>query len=46
MSAGVVDVGPLSTHVMPLKRIAEAFEIAAAKPDDFVKAVIEPPASR
>ncbi|MGH2968063.1 MAG: alcohol dehydrogenase catalytic domain-containing protein [Solirubrobacteraceae bacterium] len=44
MSAGVVDVRPLISHVMPLERIAAAFEIVAAKPDDFVKAVIEPTA--
>jgi L-iditol 2-dehydrogenase len=44
MSAGVVDVRPLISHVMPLEHIAAAFEIAAAKPDDFVKAAIVPAA--
>ena len=44
MSAGVVDVRPLISHVMPLSHIGAAFETAAAKPDDFIKAAIEPAA--
>jgi threonine dehydrogenase-like Zn-dependent dehydrogenase len=42
MSAGALDVAPLLTSSFPLERIAEAFQAAAAKPDGFVKAVIEP----
>jgi L-iditol 2-dehydrogenase len=42
MSAGVVDLRPLISHVMPLGQIAAAFDTAAAKHDDFVKAAIEP----
>jgi threonine dehydrogenase-like Zn-dependent dehydrogenase len=42
MSAGALDVRPLVTNTYPLERIAEAFQAAAAKPDGFVKAVIEP----
>ncbi|WP_272477322.1 zinc-binding dehydrogenase [Baekduia alba] len=40
MEAGVVDVAPLISHRFALDRIDEAFATAAAKPDDFVKAVI------
>jgi L-iditol 2-dehydrogenase len=45
MSAGVVDVRPLISHVMPLEHIGAAFEIAAAKPDHYVKAAIAPGAA-
>ena len=38
----VIDVAPLITNAYPLAQIDEAFQTAAAKPDDFVKAVIEP----
>jgi L-iditol 2-dehydrogenase len=42
MSAGALDVAPLVTNSYPLERIGEAFQAAAAKPDGFVKALIEP----
>ena len=42
ITSGVVDPTPLITNAYPLAQIDEAFETAASKPDDFVKAVIEP----
>jgi L-iditol 2-dehydrogenase len=42
VNAGVLDASSLVTGSYPLGRIAEAFETATAKPDGFVKAVIEP----
>jgi L-iditol 2-dehydrogenase len=42
VNAGLLDATPLVTNVYPLARIAEALETATAKPDGFVKAVIEP----
>jgi threonine dehydrogenase-like Zn-dependent dehydrogenase len=42
VNAGVLDVSSLVTGAYPLGRIADAFATAAAKPDGFVKAVIEP----
>jgi L-iditol 2-dehydrogenase len=42
VEAGLFDVSPLFTHVYALDNIGEAFEVAAAKPTGFVKAVIEP----
>ena len=38
---GVVDVKPLVTHVFPLERIAEAFEIVANYDDGVLRAVIQ-----
>lgn len=42
VEAGALDVAPLMTHVYPLDRVADAFADAAARPDGFVKAVVEP----
>lgn len=42
VNAGLLDVSPLLTSVFPLGNIADAFEIAAAKPDGFLKAVVAP----
>jgi L-iditol 2-dehydrogenase len=42
VNAGVLDASPLVTGSYPLDRIGEAFQTAVAKPDGFVKAVIEP----
>jgi L-iditol 2-dehydrogenase len=42
VNAGVIDPSSLVTGSYPLDRIGEAFERAAAKPDGFVKAVVEP----
>jgi L-iditol 2-dehydrogenase len=44
VNAGHLEVSPLVTNVYPLDGIAESFETATAKPDGFVKAVIEPAA--
>jgi len=41
-NTGVLDVSSLVTSSYPLGRIAEAFEVATAKPDGFIKAVVEP----
>jgi threonine dehydrogenase-like Zn-dependent dehydrogenase len=46
MSSNVLDVNPLITHTYPLEQIDEAFHAAASKPDNFVKAIIEPSAFR
>ena len=43
VNAGVLDVSSLRTNVYPLDGLAEAFETAVAKPDGFVKAVVEMP---
>jgi len=42
VNEGILDFSSLVTASFPLTRIGEAFEIAAAKPDGFVKAVVEP----
>lgn len=42
VNAGCLDASPLVTHTYPLDEIAAAFETATAKPDGFVKAVVEP----
>jgi threonine dehydrogenase-like Zn-dependent dehydrogenase len=39
-AAGVLDVERLVTHVLPLERLADAFELARARPRGFVKAVV------
>ena len=41
VNAGALDVAPLVSNVYPLDDIGEAFETAAAKPERFVKAVID-----
>jgi L-iditol 2-dehydrogenase len=42
VNAGVLDVSGLMTHAFPLASISEAFEIASARPEHFVKAVVDP----
>jgi L-iditol 2-dehydrogenase len=42
VNAGVLDVSSLVTGTYALGRISDAFAIAAAKPDGFIKAVVEP----
>lgn len=42
VNAGVLDVSPLVTGVYELGDIAVAFETAVAKPEGFIKAVVEP----
>ena len=42
VNAGVLDASSLVSASYPLGRIADAFETAAAKPNGFVKAVVEP----
>ena len=44
VNAGVLDVAPLVTDTFGLGEIEAAFQRATAKPDGFVKAVIEPAA--
>jgi threonine dehydrogenase-like Zn-dependent dehydrogenase len=39
---GALDVERLVTHVLPLSRLAEAFELAATRPHGFLKAVVCP----
>jgi histidinol-phosphate/aromatic aminotransferase/cobyric acid decarboxylase-like protein len=41
VNAGVLDVGQLATNVYPLARIDEALVTAAAKPNGFLKAVVD-----
>ncbi len=41
VQAGMVDVKPLATHMFPLERIAEAFEIVAAYGDGVLRAIIQ-----
>jgi len=38
---GMVDVKPLATHIFPLERIAEAFEMVAAYDDGVLRAIIQ-----
>ena len=38
---GMVDVRPLATHLLPLERIVEAFEMVAAYQDGVLRAVIQ-----
>lgn len=40
--AGELDPCSLYTHVLPLDRLDEAFELLRARPDDFVKALVVP----
>jgi 2-desacetyl-2-hydroxyethyl bacteriochlorophyllide A dehydrogenase len=44
VSAGVLDPTPLVTHRFALDQTADAFATAEAKPDGFVKAVVDLPA--
>ena len=37
---GAVDPRPLYTHVLPLKRLGEAFELVRRRPEGFVKALV------
>ena len=40
--AGELDPRSLYTHVLPLERLDEAFELVRTRPDDFVKAIVMP----
>jgi threonine dehydrogenase-like Zn-dependent dehydrogenase len=40
VAGGQLDPRPLYTHVLPLDRLDEAFALAAARPDGFVKALV------
>ena len=42
VQSGAVDVKPLITHIVPLERVAEAFETVAAYDDGVIKAIIRP----
>jgi threonine dehydrogenase-like Zn-dependent dehydrogenase len=39
---GELDPRPLYTHVLPLERLDDAFELVRTRPDDFVKALVVP----
>jgi L-iditol 2-dehydrogenase len=41
VQTGMVDVKPLATHLFPLERIDEAFELVAAYDDGVLRAMIE-----
>jgi L-iditol 2-dehydrogenase len=41
VQSGMVDVKPLATHLLPLERIDEAFEMVAAYDDGVLRAVIQ-----
>jgi threonine dehydrogenase-like Zn-dependent dehydrogenase len=41
LNAGILDPSPLVTNVYSLSMITEAFDIATAKPEGFVKALVE-----
>jgi L-iditol 2-dehydrogenase len=41
VQSGMVDVKPLATHLLPLERIAEAFDMVAAYDDGVLRAVIQ-----
>lgn len=43
VQTGAVDVRPLATHLFPLERIAEAFEMVASYEDGVLRAVIQMP---
>jgi len=40
VAEGRLDPSPLYTHVLPLERTAEAFELARTRPEGFVKALV------
>jgi L-iditol 2-dehydrogenase len=41
VEGGLVDVEPLATHLFPLERIAEAFDMVAGYEDGVIRAVIQ-----
>jgi len=41
VQTGMVDVKSLATHIFPLERIAEAFEMVAAYDDGVLRAIIQ-----
>lgn len=43
VAAGQLDPSPLYTHLLPLDRLNEALELAATRPDGFVKALVVMP---
>jgi NADPH:quinone reductase len=40
VAAGELDPSPLYTHVLPLDRLADAFELLRTRPEGFVKALV------
>jgi threonine dehydrogenase-like Zn-dependent dehydrogenase len=42
VAAGELDPAPLYTHILPLARTDEAFELLRARPEGFVKALVVP----
>jgi len=42
VAAGRLDPAPLTTHVFPLDRLAEALDATRDRPDGFLKAVVTP----
>jgi threonine dehydrogenase-like Zn-dependent dehydrogenase len=40
VAAGQLDPSPLYTHVLPLERLREAFELTRSRPEGFVKALV------
>lgn len=42
MADGCIDLKPLITHVMPLENYKEALDMAACRPEGFVKAIFRP----
>ena len=43
VTAGQLDPSPLYTHVLPLDRLNDALELAATRPEGFVKALVVMP---
>jgi len=41
VQTGAIDVKSLATHMFPLERIVEAFEMVAAYDDGILRAVIQ-----
>lgn len=42
VSLGLLDPFPLFTHVLPMRRLDEAFRLMRERPDGFMKAVVTP----
>jgi len=40
IAAGELDPSPLYTHLLPLERLGDAFELLRARPEGFVKALM------
>jgi threonine dehydrogenase-like Zn-dependent dehydrogenase len=37
---GTLDIDPLHTHILPLDRLGDAFELTRRRPDGFIKAIV------